>query len=66
MGQTVGLRYDALPTPNLPRSVFLKRESFPLVWSSLSIADMRVIDAGAANDATQRQHSYLACGRTSS
>jgi hypothetical protein len=36
--------YEGLPTPNLPRSVFLNRESFPLVWSSLSIAEYTAVD----------------------
>jgi hypothetical protein len=44
VGETVaGGRYDAFPTPNLPRSVFLNRESFPFVWSSLSIAEYTAV-----------------------
>ena len=40
MGETVASgRYDTLPIANLPRSVFLNRESFPFVCSSLSIAE---------------------------
>ena len=31
-------RYDAFPTPNLPRSVFLNRASFPLELISLRMA----------------------------
>jgi hypothetical protein len=31
--------YDALPRPNLPRSIFLNRASFPLFWISRRIAE---------------------------
>jgi hypothetical protein len=36
-------RYDAFPTANLPRSVFLNRASFPLVFTSLSIAEYTAV-----------------------